>query len=563
MDSSERTPTAQFTYETTPTNVTTLDPTTTKVRSNTAYADITSLPTDTYVPPPDEDPSTHGTTTAPEMTNETGPTPQVASDKRSDIFLDISAAPPKPPPERYPQTDDGFNMGLDLGLDLDLDLDLGMLVDYQYDPTADDTYSANSDTLLARKTESFDFVLEVDHEEAKEETEVTEESTPTMLDRMPYFEKFMDAMVEYGAVKRLNNFLHKKMADYFKKRKMDHVLEEAPHPDEAIIKYGKKLDNYASLQEIDVVQKRELTTEVTLLRDVKEKQCNRAETAFQNLLNHEIEIGVGLISSKTGKEISEKTIDRLISAQITKSDELRDLRLLHITIRNAVTYKNNEIKAMDKIGENYTLIEFEQMKIENQSNLDKIEERDDELMRLRKKCTNAIQSLAHVREKCSASEQNITILKETLHEKEKAKTVIREQMNQLKQERDFYRLETQRLKDENGLLTKDRLLIDMENAMQAIEDLEKLNQSKRDKLRAGKERLHNLRMHYEGELKRRINMGRMRVEFILAEPSEVVTRKVRPKKPNKYLGERPSIIKPDINCYQRLISRSDSVFKQQ
>lgn len=49
------------------------------------------------------------------------------------------------------------------------------------------------------------------------------------------------------------------------------------------------------------------------------------------------------------------------------------------------------------------IIDFEQLKAENQSYADKIEERDEELTRLRAKCENSTQILAHLREKSASA----------------------------------------------------------------------------------------------------------------------------------------------------------------
>ena len=45
------------------------------------------------------------------------------------------------------------------------------------------------------------------------------------------------------------------------------------------------------------------------------------------------------------------------------------------------------------------MIDFEQLKIENQSLNEKIEERNEELLKLRKKTTSTVQVLTHLKEK--------------------------------------------------------------------------------------------------------------------------------------------------------------------
>lgn len=75
-----------------------------------------------------------------------------------------------------------------------------------------------------------------------------------------------------------------------------------------------------------------------------------------------------------------------------------------------------EIAKMDQIGENYTLMDYEQLKTDNQNHIDKIEEREEELSKLRVTCSSATQCLAHLREKSAEIELVIDEMTEKLEE---------------------------------------------------------------------------------------------------------------------------------------------------
>ncbi|XP_017774569.1 PREDICTED: coiled-coil domain-containing protein 96-like [Nicrophorus vespilloides] len=348
----------------------------------------------------------------------------------------------------------------------------------------------------------FDLAMDDDEEIVEEEIEESEPSLPTPLDRFPYYERYLDAMKEYGVIKRVNNFYHKKMAEYFKKRKMEHVMRESEHPEEVYMKYAKKLDNFYDLISRDKEQRGAINREMSNMKAVRDERCSNAFEDFKGMMLREKEIGSGLIYTKTGKEIPDKALDKMINIQRDKAAELQELRLTHIKIRNAVTDKHAAIRAMDRIGDNYTLMEFEQLKMENQGHADKIEERDEELSQLRKKCNGAMQCLAHVREKCSAVEIKTKIYKSNFDDKENDRIKAREMVNVFKLQRDNYRNETQRMKEESGLLTKDKLLNDMERSMEEIKSLEELlaNESKRfEKLKRMNEQV---KKSYERETKK-------------------------------------------------------------
>lgn len=94
------------------------------------------------------------------------------------------------------------------------------------------------------------------------------------------------------------------------------------------------------------------------------------------------------------------------------------MRLAYIKLRNRVSEKRAQIKSFDYIGPNLHLIDYEQLKVENHSQIDKIEEREEELLKLRIKCSGAIQCLAHVREKSAALEVGIISTRENLEDVE-------------------------------------------------------------------------------------------------------------------------------------------------
>jgi histone deacetylase 6 len=61
------------------------------------------------------------------------------------------------------------------------------------------------------------------------------------------------------------------------------------------------------------------------------------------------------------------------------------------------------LKAKEELAEGLHLIDFEQLKIENQSLNEKIEERNEELLKLRKKTTTTVQVSLLYQEKINRS----------------------------------------------------------------------------------------------------------------------------------------------------------------
>merc|ERR1711988_2058338 len=94
------------------------------------------------------------------------------------------------------------------------------------------------------------------------------------------------------------------------------------------------------------------------------------------------------------------------------------------------------LQSKEVLGEGLHLIDFEQLKIENQTLNEKIEERNEELLKLRKKTTTTVQVLTHLKEKLQFVQAENQILKHDLADLEIELTNKRDVPTQTKHERD-------------------------------------------------------------------------------------------------------------------------------
>lgn len=58
-------------------------------------------------------------------------------------------------------------------------------------------------------------------------------------------------------------------------------------------------------------------------------------------------------------------MEQLIRRQVNASKQISDLRLKYITLRDELAEKTAELKALDNIGDDLSLMDYEQLKIEN------------------------------------------------------------------------------------------------------------------------------------------------------------------------------------------------------
>jgi chromosome segregation ATPase len=124
-----------------------------------------------------------------------------------------------------------------------------------------------------------------------------------------------------------------------------------------------------------------------------------------------------------------------------------------------------------KLADGLHLIDFEQLKIENQTLNEKIEERNEELHKLRKKTTTTVQVLTHIKEKLQFCQAENRVLKENLAELDADLTEQRERLARAKNERDELRLDNDDLMQRQGFVNNDALVQDYEQRKLDMQDL--------------------------------------------------------------------------------------------
>lgn len=168
-------------------------------------------------------------------------------------------------------------------------------------------------------------------------------------------------------------------------------------------------------------------------------------------------------NSRTGHHISKIQIEGIEGAESKREEELEKVRLRNIGLRNLQRKLDNLLRAREQLAEGLHMIDFEQLKIENQTLNEKIEERNEDLAKLKRKKTTTVQILTHIREKLRFTENSNRVLRDKLNSLETIITKLRNTVTSFKLERDAIRIENKELKAKQGFATSDLLLMDFEN----------------------------------------------------------------------------------------------------
>lgn len=152
-----------------------------------------------------------------------------------------------------------------------------------------------------------------------------------------------------------------------------------------------------------------------------------------------------------------------------KDNQVHHFRFQNIALRNRLANKEKVLKKKEQLADGLHLIDFEQLKIENQTLNEKIEERNEELQKLEKKITIAVITLSHTEEKLK---KNTKLDAEHKNIKQKLNS-IKEKLNKEKETRESFRKQSQKLRQQTGIENDDSLKADYNNRKIEIEEIMK------------------------------------------------------------------------------------------
>ncbi|CAH0701273.1 unnamed protein product [Spodoptera exigua] len=291
------------------------------------------------------------------------------------------------------------------------------------------------------------------------------------IDRDEYLAAHRELTLERQHQQVLNNILHRRLAEYYKKRKCEHVLKPLMGASDMEEKYQQKLISYQELKEKSERDIADIKRKVTEVEETYTGRLEHANKKFDELQHLERSTGSGLIYSRKGKPIADKTVERFLTLQRRKSEQSSALCLRYIRARNAVAELEAVVKNLETIGPGLYVYQYEQLNIDNQNCNTKIEEREDELIKNRTKCTEHNQILAHIREKMHHTDEVIDFAECDLGDAEMEFYRAREDLGMVKSHRNKLRWSLEEEKLKAGLLTRKDLLRDFQSSLDMVVQL--------------------------------------------------------------------------------------------
>ena len=183
------------------------------------------------------------------------------------------------------------------------------------------------------------------------------------------------------------------------------------------IKYQATLDHIHKVrQQMKVCKDQYDKTTTVLNRTLEDKMgaFNDLRRCFVNLKN---EISAKAVFSSNYKKLSAELISDLEKAEEETNGRLQHIRTSVLRFKVDLDRQESEFRKKQKFENGLHLIDFEKLKIENQNLNEKMEGKNEELVKLHKKKANTVQILAHTKKKLEYEKQ-ILLQKKNDFEKE-------------------------------------------------------------------------------------------------------------------------------------------------
>ena len=129
-----------------------------------------------------------------------------------------------------------------------------------------------------------------------------------------------------------------------------------------------------------------------------EEQEKRKQDVYEILMKYKEEL-LDNAETRKGTKIPRAEIEGWLGREKLLEDELRNLRIQSFTKSLEMNRLKKELKKMEDYFEGLHIIDFEQLKIENNTLTEKIEDRNEEIHKLKNKINETVQILAHLQEK--------------------------------------------------------------------------------------------------------------------------------------------------------------------
>ena len=234
----------------------------------------------------------------------------------------------------------------------------------------------------------------------KSQNEVSEDYNMSGEKSENYERELQDLETANEKLKEDNEIIQKKINIIYEFRKKEGREERNFYKESNINEstYADSLTSTAGLYNDLNSHKTKLDQDLKRYQQSIEEQEKRKQDVYEILMKYKEEL-LDNAETRKGTKIPRAEIEYWLSREKQLEDEIKELRIQSFTKSLEMNRLKKELKKMEDYFEGLHIIDFEQLKIENNTLTEKIEDRNEEIHKLKNKINNTVQVLAHLQEK--------------------------------------------------------------------------------------------------------------------------------------------------------------------
>ena len=215
-----------------------------------------------------------------------------------------------------------------------------------------------------------------------------------------YEREVQDLEASIEKLKEDNELIQKKINLIYEFRKKEGREERNFYKESNINEstYADSLTSTAGLYNDLNSHKLKLDQDLKRYQQSIEEQEKRKQDVYEILMKYKEEL-LDNAETRKGTKIPRAEIEGWLGREKQLEDDLRALRIQSFTKSLEMNRLKKELKKMEDYFEGLHIIDFEQLKIENNTLTEKIEDRNEEIHKLKNKINETVQILAHLQEK--------------------------------------------------------------------------------------------------------------------------------------------------------------------
>lgn len=277
-----------------------------------------------------------------------------------------------------------------------------------------------------------------------------------------------ELQAENEELRQLNGQLQTKIAEYLSK-KTSAKLEGDISGQEQYQKYMELMEDlrveHHRCSELHQQQTKEL-------RQQSVEKLNQVKQELRSFAALKYEAAMTALTGKVGKQAALAKVEQLQADGLKQEDKLACVRLNSIKLKNKICQFEMALRSKRELADGLLLMDFEQLKAENKTFKDKMNERNEELRILKTKVACSVQGISHVKEKLHFMQIENKAKHTQLAKADTLVALKREVLTRTRQVRDGLRADNLKLQQRCGLLGNTTLLRDFEEKVDTSECLQ-------------------------------------------------------------------------------------------